>query len=402
MLEQAAGEPPRWVSLDSIRRRAIQRRVTQAVVTTLAVIAVGVGATLSAYAAHNGPRTTTSGVKAGPPRYYLVVDHSGRIPRLEVRARITGKATSLLHAPLPGYDCTAGSAAAGTRTFFLNCQLWGKKPGARQSTIKETRIYRFEVNNAGQATRPVLLKGGTLKGFFGEDLTASADGSQVAIMAFRPGPNGIIYTNSVATGVFVINAKTGKRVIWRVGPYVKGRLGYTDATNISLTGNGSELVLFGSLCHRTRYLSSCQPSDPREVRAFGPADHGGSLQGGQLLLRLSAFKKPKTDLVHALITPDGTALTTVTTNCPKGAGCTTTVERIGLAADRAPKTLYQVHTNFQGPYLENFTADPTGRWLIIDAKTSAASKGPVNGWIDHGRLILLTPADGFSAVNEVW
>jgi hypothetical protein len=401
MLEQAVGEPPRWVSLDSIRRRAVQRRVTQASVAGLAVIAVGLGATLSAYAARNGPATSGAKTPSGPPKYYVVKDDSAKVVVIEVRARATGKVTSIVHDPLPKFSC-GDLTPAGTRTFFMACHLWTKASKSRPSMVKATRIYRFAVTNSGRATTPVLLKGGTLKGLFGEDLAASQDGSHIAIEVTPPNPNGNLYTNSVSTGIFVINTKTGKRAFWRTGPYVPGRVGYTGSSDISLTRDGSELVVFELLCHRTRYFENCEPSDPRQVRAFGPADHGGSLQGGQVLLRLSAFKKPKTDLIHALITPDGTALTTVTIRCPRNAGCTTTVARISLTASQAPKVLYKVHTNFQGPYLENFASDPTGRFLIIDAKTSMTSKGPVNGWIDHGHVVPLAPSDGFDAIDEAW
>ncbi len=408
MFELAVGEPPRWVSLDSIRRRAVRRRVTQAGVAGLAVaLAVGLGATLSAYAARGGS-PVTGGTKApsGPPKYYVEQNY-GKKPgsgfTVVVRARTTGKVTSVVRDPLPRFGCGEDLAAAGTHTFFMTCGIWRKKPGSNKSTIRETRIYRFEVNNSGRATTPTLLKGATLKGFFGEHLTASPDGSQIAILVFRPNPDGNLYTNSVATGIFVINTKTGKKVIWRTGPYVPGKIGYTDASDISFTRNGSELVLLGSLCHHSRYLSNCEPSDPREVRAFGPADRGGSLQGGQLLLRGSAFKKPRTSISDALITPDGTALTTVTTTCPRGNFCTMTVERIGLTTGKAPQVLYKVTDSASpnGPYLEYFSSDPTGRFLIIQANT-ATTKQPVNGWIDHGRLVLLTPANAFGAGQEVW
>lgn len=406
MLDTAAGEPPRWISLDSIRRRAIQRRITQASVATIAVLAVGLGATLSAYAARGGPATGGAKVPAGPPKYYIVnVSRPHDRVVTEVRARATGKVTSIVHDPLSKFGCSRELAAAGTRTFFLDCQVWRKLPGSNKTTIRETRIYRFEVTNSGRATTPVLLKGGTLKGFFGENLTASADGSRVAIEVFRPNPDGNIYTNSVMTGIVVINTVTGKKVLWRTAPYVPGEIGYTDASDLSLTGNGSELVILGSLCPHTRYLSNCSPSDPREVRAFGPTDRGGSLRGGQVLLRLSAFKKPRTSLPDALITPDGTALNVVTVTCPRGGACTMTVERIGLTSTtgKAPAVLYQVRDNASrnGPYLQNFTSDPTGRFLIIDANT-ATTKVPVNGWINHGRLVPLAPNDGFDLGVTVW
>jgi hypothetical protein len=403
MLEQAAGEPPRWISLDSIRRRAIHRRVSQAAVAGLAAIAVGVGATLSAYAAHSGPPAVNGNkTPAGPPKYYVQQDFgpkSGEVT-IAVRARTTGKVTSIVRNPQPKFRCGDGLAAAGAHTFFMSCSTWTTGSGG-SSTVKATLIYRFEVNDAGLATTPTLLKGGILKRMAGNSLAASPDGSEVAIEATPPNPNGVIYTNSIPIGIFVINTTTGKRVLWRTGPYVPGKRGYAGASDVSFSQNGSELVLLESLCPRTRYQSNCHPGLPREVRAFGPAGRGGSLQGGQILLRLSAFKKPRTSLADALITPDGTALTSVIFNCPKRGVCTVTVARIALTSGRVLSKLYQVHTGTRsgGIYMNQFASDPTGRFLILNAGVNARNK-TVNGWIDHGRLIRLTPADSYG--KEAW
>jgi hypothetical protein len=407
MLETAAGEPPRWVSIDSIRRRAVRRRVTQAGVAGLAaVLAVGLGATLSAYAARNGSPATGNKVSSGPPRYYVEQDFGnkqGAPLKIVVRSRTTGKITSVVRNPLPQFRCGDYLAAGGTHTFFMTCPLWKKKPGAKHATVTGTRIYQFEVSNSGRATIPTLLKGGTLNGLDGEQLAASPDGSLVAVQVIPPNPDGNLYTDSLPTGIFVINAKTGQRAIWRTGRYIPGKIGYTGAYDISFGGNGSDLVLLEKRCHRTRYFTNCQPSNPEQVRDLGPADRGGSLQGGQVLLRLSAFKAPRTSLPYAQITPDGTALITVTISCPRGSFCTMTVQRIGLTAGSASKVLYQVtdKASPNGPYLEQFSTDPTGRFLIIVANT-ATTKNPVNGWIDHGRLVPLTPADGYAAGQEAW
>ncbi|HXS62122.1 MAG TPA: hypothetical protein VN767_04560 [Streptosporangiaceae bacterium] len=406
MLEIAAGEPPRWVSVESIRRRAMRRRATQAGVAGLAaLLAVGLGATLSAYAArHGSPITGGTKAPSGPPKFYIEDHyHRGGTTTVEVRSRTTGKVISVVRSPLPRFNCGDDLAAGGTNTFFLTCHTWTKKPGSKNSTLRDTRIYRFEVSNSGHATTPTLLKGSILKGLDGEQLAASPDGSLVAVQVIPVNPDGNLYTDSMPSGVVVINTKTGKRAIWRVGRYVPGKIGYTGTHNISFTENGSELVLLESRCHRTRYFEKCQPSDAQEVRTLGPADRGGSLQGGQVLLRRSAFKAPRTSLPYALITPDGTALTVVTQTCPRGSFCTMTVQRIGVTGRKARKVLYQVtdKASPNGAYLEAFKTDPTGRFMIIVANT-ATTKQPVNGWIDHGRLVPLTPADGFAAGTEAW
>ena len=183
-------------------------------------------------------------VSAEPPRYY-VQQELGKKPgeqSIAVRARATGKVTSVVRNPLPKFRCGGELAAAGRHTFFMTCVAWTLKP-AGKSTLKATEIYRFEVNNSGHASTPTRLKGGIFRRLAGDHLTASPDGSQVAIEVTQPNPNGVLYTNSIPSGIFVINTKTGKRAFWRTGPYVPGKLGFDGASDVSFTQNGSELVL---------------------------------------------------------------------------------------------------------------------------------------------------------------
>jgi hypothetical protein len=46
-----------------------------------------------------------------------------------------------------------------------------------------------------------------------------------------------------------------------------------------------------------------------------------------------------------------------------------------------------------------FSADPSGRYLLLDA---GPASGTVKGWIEDGRLIQLTPADGTNVFYETW
>jgi hypothetical protein len=416
LLEFAVGEPPRWLTFDSIRRRAIRRRITQASATGLAaVLAIGLGATLSAYAARSTP-PATSGAPAGPPKYYVAQNFGptfGSGFSIVVRARVGGRITALVRDPRPGFSCGDQLAAGGTNTFFEICGIWskattgtasrsGRRSARNNAKFKETQIYQFQVTKTGHATTPVLVKGGTLKGLFAGSFAASPDGRQVAVEVLRPNPDGQLYTNTIPIGILVINTKTGKRAMWRTGPYVPGARGYDGATDMSFTGNGDKLVLLEKLCDRTRYLRDCQPVDPTEVRAFGPADRGGSLQGGQLLLRLSAFRQRGTVLADALVTPDGTALNAVVFTCPKRGVCTVRVEQVAFTTGKRLREFYRVRTGtrFEGVFLRSFSSDPTGRFFILDA--GAGGKQRINGWIDHGRIVPLAPADGNAAGTEVW
>ncbi len=46
-----------------------------------------------------------------------------------------------------------------------------------------------------------------------------------------------------------------------------------------------------------------------------------------------------------------------------------------------------------------FSSDPSGHYLILDAGVGSAR---VNGWIDHGRLVRLTLANGDIVDYETW
>jgi hypothetical protein len=56
-------------------------------------------------------------------------------------------------------------------------------------------------------------------------------------------------------------------------------------------------------------------------------------------------------------------------------------------------------TRFQGVFERFFTTDPSGRYLILDA---GAGSRRLNGWIDHGHIKLLTPANGNAPEYETW
>jgi hypothetical protein len=60
--------------------------------------------------------------------------------------------------------------------------------------------------------------------------------------------------------------------------------------------------------------------------------------------------------------------------------------------------LYQVQAG-SGFSFQFFSSDPSGQYLILDA---GPASGTTNGWIDHGRLVTLTPAAGNDLAYEAW
>lgn len=418
LLELAVGEPPRRVNLEAVRRRAIRRRTAQiGAVGLAAVLAAGLGAALSAGAVSTSRPAAHGGRPSGPPRYYLtqLFDQKTHQVVIAVRARAGGRVTAEIGSPRPGMNCgggDAGFAPAGRRTFFMTCVIWrsaltgASRPGwlARQpgrTTFLETVIYRFRLTGSGRVTGLSPVKGGALKGVLGDNIAAAPDGSDVAVEVIRPGGPGGIPTNIVPAEILVINTSTGQRAHWRAGRYVPGALQFAGGRSLSLNQEGTELVVLEARCHRQGDLANCPGHDDVQVRAYAPAMRGGSLEYGQVLLQPSALRPAGASPAQAFISPDGATLTTVLVSCPKRGSCTLSEAQLAPGTNRVRRVLYRVHTGtaFQGVFERFASIDPTGRFLILDAGAGAKR---VNGWIDHGQLVPLTPADGNDPIYEAW
>jgi len=86
-------------------------------------------------------------------------------------------------------------------------------------------------------------------------------------------------------------------------------------------------------------------------------------------------------------------------NTPRGsADNIMSVVQISAATGRQLSVRYQMDTG-NGFSYRLFSSDPSGRYLLLDA---GPSSGTVNGWIDNGRLVQLTPADGSNIFYEAW
>ncbi|HUC59906.1 MAG TPA: hypothetical protein VMA95_21070 [Streptosporangiaceae bacterium] len=399
LLELAVGEPPRWVSQDAIRRQAVRRRATQTGFAGLAVV-VAAGLTLafsagafrpSAPAADGGHR------HAGPPPYYVIQDRQGTSDVTQVRSTATSRVTATVPYP-KGMTCGGGNtafAAAKDSTVFMLCTIWHVKHhgghGAGKITALDTFVYRFQVTGSGKLSGYSRVKGSELKGVWGYDLAASPDGSQVAVEVIKPGPAKVIYTNSVPEGIFVISTKTGHKVLWSTGPYRAGAVQYADGSAISFARDGSELAVTEDRCHRSRYQANCS-GDGWQVRVYHGAEHGGSLEGGQVVLSSDS-------LSQAFITPDGSALNELSIKYYPHQDAKLTIERVAIATGHAV-TIYQTRMG-PPPYgilLQIFSADPSGAYLFINASTEKQAQ---TGWIDHGRLVPLKPV-GRSVLGGAW
>jgi hypothetical protein len=409
LLIAEAGDPPHRVTVEAVRRRAVRRWAVQAGAAGLAVVlAVGLGAAVSAGVLHIGASPGSTGQHAGPPRYYVSEYYDPKVRKLvtAVRSRITGRVTAMINPPRPGANCGQGNvgvAAADDQTFFMTCEIarWGPgKFGPRSKPLSvATYIYRFRVTSSGRVTGYSLVRGGVLKGMFADNIAATPNGAELAVEVTRIA--GTIYTNTLPGGIFVINTRTGSRALWKAGPDVPGTLQYAGATDISFTGDGGELVLLEARCHRQGHRVNCNGHADMQVRAYSPARRGGSLEGGRVLLDDSAFKPRGTYLSDAFITPDGSAVAAALVDCPPHGACTLTVARIPLSTGGRQRVLYQAQSGSRnaGIFFRFFSADPSRRYFILDAARGSAR---VNGWIDHGKLVPLAPADGNAPAYEAW
>ena len=195
----------------------------------------------------------------------------------------------------------------------------------------------------------------------------------------------------------VINTRTGARAVWHNAPAVPGQMAL-NVVDMSFTADGHELAFLGiPRCIK----GPCTPTgNGEEVRAVSPAGQGGNLTNSRLLVRQSALVRLATGYIDgAVIGPDGSSVMVVEMNTPRGsADNIMSVVQISAATGRQLSVRYQMDTG-NGFSYRLFSSDPSGRYLLLDA---GPSSGMVNGWIDNGRLVQLTPADGSNIFYEAW
>ena len=163
---------------------------------------------------------------AGPatalPRFYVTTDVAARQIQLQVRRTSDCAITAVVALPA-GWVLTGGiSATASDRTFFAaafsakRCQLQAG-PGGVSSAARETRFFRFTVNDQGRAGRLTVV-GPPVSGIVGP-IAASPDGSRIAFNAADGnfvGP-GKACAGGDASGaaISVIDLATGKIRTWQ-------------------------------------------------------------------------------------------------------------------------------------------------------------------------------------------
>jgi hypothetical protein len=393
LMKIAAGDQPRRVDVEAIRRLA-RRRAIASVAAAMSVVLIG-GAGVAVAAKSIGGQTVGSGpLPAGVPRYYFEQGFGyAEHPVNVIRATASGAVTASVRCPGPGRTLVGTVVAVRQDTFFMICQSYaGKWPS---HVVTGARIYRFTLTSSGRIPGYVPVPGGNLAGLSANDLAATPGGSRVAV-AVAPAAR----ARSGSDQIVVIDPKAGTRTSWLWPKKVPGRI-YFELGRMSLTGNGKELAVDAQArCVTQKKTFRCKATGGEQVRAFDIAGAGGKIGEGRVILRQSAIMRPSADnLLGAFISLDGTSitLTEAGTDGPGSAGFVE-VLRVSATNSRDRHTIFRLRTG-NGWSNQVLTADPSQRHLILVAGPGLRT---LNGWIDHGRLRPLTPKAGNDISQETW
>jgi hypothetical protein len=400
LMDIAAGEPRRRVTLDAVRRRVVRRRrAASAAAAAALVLAGGVGVAVAAQRAeleHQPAGPVTGGHsrsvavpgRGGVPRYFVVrsvVPNSGSTANREettVRATATGAVRARIGCPLSApYVITWPVAAEDKQNFFLVCQrATGPESYAK---VLESRIFQFHVTTSGLVTSDQPVRGGALGGLLVQGIAATPDGSEIAVIVY-PGshPPDLHRT---PPDVIVIDTRTGARAIWHGAPPVSGKTVYWPQ-DISLTADGQRLVF---LTEPQCFQPPCTTRGGQQMRVvIHPASGGGQLNSAAVLVRLdSVLRLSSASVMDAVISPDGSTLTLAVmgTLSGKPSPDSVSVVQIPASGQRQLRVVYRLP---QGDSYSFFSADPPGRHFLIGTGTL---NGEFAGRIDNGRLIPLQP-----------
>jgi hypothetical protein len=400
LMDIAAGEPRRRVTVDAVHRRVIKRRNSASAAAAAAlVLAGGVGVAVAAQRAELGHRAagpTTGGhsqpVKvsgpSGVPRYYVVrsvIPNSGSTANRQettVRATATGAVRAHLHCPLSApYVVTWPVAPADNQDFFLVCQrTTGPQSYAK---VLESRIFQFHVTRSGLVTSELPVRGGLLGGLLVQSIAATPDGSEIAVIVY-PG-NHPPDLHRTPPDVIVVDTRTGARAIWHGARPLSGNTVYWPQ-DISLTADGQRLVfLTAPQCFQT----GCTTHGSQQMRVvIHPASGGGQLNSAGVLVQLSSvLRQSSAGVMGGVISPDGSMLTLAVMGTLTGRPSpeSVSVVQIPVSGQRRLRIVYRLP---QGDAYSFFSADPPGSHFLLGTGTL---NGPLDGRIDNGMLIPLRP-----------
>jgi hypothetical protein len=410
LMDIATGEPRRRVTVDAVRRRvARRRRAASATAAAALALACGVGIAVAAQRVPPGhpkagpmagshSRSVTVPGNGGVPRYYVVrsiIPNGGNAPNQQdttVRATATGAAKAHISCPLSApYVMTWPVAPADNQNFFLVCQrATGPQGYAR---VLESRIFQFHVTSSGLVTSEVPVRGGELGAVLVHSITATPDGSEIAVMVY-PGshPPDLHRT---PPDVIVIDTRTGGRAVWRGAAPVSGQTVYWPQ-DISLTADGQRLAF---LTEPQCFQTGCTTHGGQQMRVvIHPASAGGQLNNAEVLVQLnSVLRLSSAGVMAAVISPDGSRLTLAVMGALSGRPSPDSVSVVQVPAN-GQRLLRFVCRLPEADSFSFFAADPSGSHFLLGTGTPT---GPLAGRINNGSLLPLRP-DPVSVASMAW
>ena len=200
------------------------------------VIGLAVSASNGLFGTHRfaGPAL----LPAAPHRFYLSTDLGTW--KTVVRSTATGKVIAVVPVPSLAVEgaVSPALASAGNGMFYI---------AAFERGVRSEQIYRFRLTAAGHVTGFARVTGGSLRpGWAADALTASPDGSRVAVGAYYYPYHGR-YGPQRSDQLIVIDTATGARNTWRGGSPARGYRFFRVAS-LSWTGGPRELAVLGEWC----------------------------------------------------------------------------------------------------------------------------------------------------------
>jgi len=407
LMTTAADMPFPQIHIETIRRGVRRRRRAASAAAVAAVLLIsGVGVALAAQ--RNGqvqgpPTPGTGSHSAGPahasrmPHFYIVRTSTSKGEFTTVRATATGAAKARVRCPVGAANAAPWPVAPAARqTFFLICQVGaGRDPSAK---VSESRVYRFQVTSAGGVAGYVPVRGGTLAGLKVQAISATPDGSKIAVMVY-PGSERN-FSPATPINIIVINTQTGARATWHAARPVPGKTVYWPQ-QISLTADGRRVAFLTTpQCFHAKNGPRCAMAGGQQVRVIDHPATGGELNGTRVLAQLSSsLNLTAASVMNAVISPDGSTLTLsiVGNLAGRAQPDTVSVLRIPAAGRGKHRLVFRMVTG-NGYQYTYFSADPSVRHFLLGS-------GPLShmtqGRIDDGKLIPLKPA-AFTVISAVW
>jgi hypothetical protein len=364
------------------------------------LLIVALAMTLASKSHKGAPSVSYPALPAGFPKYFAQIADLPQFdpPQLGVVIRSTStgaEVTPALTPDIPGWRLTPLNVAAAPdgRTFYIAYQAIDLQKPSNPSQIW---IYQLTFAHGGSTNSLEWIKGDPFPGndmlVNGGSMAVSPDGTKLAFTGAAQQLSGQSWPDEI----MVVDLRTGARSVWRGG---MSRPGQTfTIPGISWTPDGRSLVFRAVWCTPTPNSNACRGTPGQlgysgtQVRSLDAGTKGGTLGRSALLLKQSsrypviadAVAGPDGELTLAVLSGAASQPANQAANQPANL----TVERVDAATGSLLGVAYRSRAYGRNGLPDRVTLipDSTGKYLLIAYN---GPDGPVNGWIDHGKLRFL-------------